>query len=191
MPTYLYNPVRASTKTTSPGHGHIQPQEVGLSQRTNSHQYDPERDVVGIINDQKPQHYTTIYVTTNFKTSEDMLPGQWIVLTCMLSTRDMFGLPPRKFWAKDVAIGNDIPGRDVAWSTVTFKFTGFPTQAQFVQLYIIRRAHLLGGDFGSVIPTQSLYVCSNIVTYGGYSDAAPVWDAGYGFGYGANYGNQL
>lgn len=182
----------SSLKTTSPGHGHILHQDAGTSQRTNIHQYDTEgRDVVGVLNDIKPQHSTSIFVTINFKTSEEMQAGQWIVLSVVLSARDIFGLPPKKFYGRDIAIGNDRPARDVAWQAVTVPFYGFPTQAQFLQLYIVRRAWQPGGDFGSVLATQSLYVCSTVLTYGGHSDAPSSFTGGYGFNYGNKYGEQL
>jgi hypothetical protein len=187
--------VPSAAKTTSPGHGHLMPQPFAFSQRTNVHQYDPDRDVVGTFNSVKPQHYTTIYVTTNFKTSDDMLPGQWIVLSVIISARDHNGLPPRKFYARDIAIGNDHPGRDAAWQQLTITFKGFPTQSQLLQVYIVRRAWNaatgLGGDFGSVPATQDLYVCSNVISYGGFSTAPSTPQGGYGFQYGHEYGEEL
>ena len=174
-------------------HGHIHGQlGYEFTQRTNSHRYDADRDVVGIMNDIKPQHYTTIYVTISFKTSAPMEDGQWIVLDPMLSATDWDGLPPHEFWSRAIAIGNDVPDRDMAWQQVTWTFPDFPTQAQFLQLYVIRRAYTLGGDFGSVVPaTQNLYVRSVVFTYGGYSNAPMTPQGGYGFAYATEYGEGL
>lgn len=184
--------VPASDATVQADHGHIQAEGSEFSQRTNSHRYDATRDVVGVINSLKPQHHTTIYVTLNYKVSSELLDGQWIPITILLSVRDWNGLPPRKFYGATIAIGNNRAGRDVAWQQTTWRFKGFPTQAQFVQVHVIRRAYTLGGDFGTVVPaTQHLYVASTVLTYGGYSNAPSTPIGGYGFGYGQEYGTQL
>ena len=183
--------IPSAASTVQADHGHIHAQlGYEFSQRTNSHRYDAERDVVGVINDIKPQHYTKIFVTISFKTSAPMTDGQWIVLDPVLSATDWDGLPPNEFYAQPIAIGNDVPDRDVAWQQVTWTFKGFPTQAQFLQLYVVRRAYELGGDFGAVVPaTQNLYVRSTTFTFGGYSNA-PMTPQG-GYGYGSEYGEQL
>lgn len=186
-------PIPSSVSTVQSDHGHIQTEANSeFSQRTNAHRYDATRDVVGVMNDVKPQHYTKVFVTVNYKVSSPMLAGQWIILDVVLSARDWDGLPPRDFYGAAIAIGNDVPGRDVAWQQTTWTFAGFPTQAQFLQCYIVRRAQTLGGDFGTVVPaTQNLYVASTVFTYGGWSDAAFDPMGGYGYGYGALYGEQL
>lgn len=188
----MANFITPSPFTSQADHGFINPQPEGFSQRTNSHRYDPDRDIIGCINSIKPQNYTTIYVTVNYKTSAPMEAGQWIVLDVLLSTRDWKGLPPRKFYSRPIAIGNDKPARDVSWQQTTWTFKGFPTQAQFIGLYIIRRAKTMGGDFGAIVPaTQNLYVDCTTLSFGGHSNAPATISGGYGTGYGADYGEQL
>lgn len=182
----------STSQSSQADQGHLAPQSPEFSQRTNSHRYDPLRDIVGVMNDTKPQHYTTIYVTVDYKTSEQMLPGQWIVLEVMVSARDWNGLPPREFYSIPIAVGNDRPDRDQMWQQTTWKFEGFPTQAQFLEIYIVRRAMTLGGDFGAVVAaTQNLYVCATTLTYAGRSEAPSTQVNGYGFNYGVVYGIGL
>lgn len=185
--------ITPATSTVQADHGHIQTQAgYEFTQRTNSHRYDASRDVVGVINEVKPEHWTTVYVTINYKTSAPLEEGQWIVIDPVLSARDRDGLPPREFYSQPIAIGNDVPARDVAWQETTWKFEGFPTQAQFLQLYVVRRAYTLGGDFGAVVPaTQNLYVDNVVFSFADRSEAAAEDVGGYGYGYGSEYGIQL
>jgi hypothetical protein len=188
-----YNFATYANSSTQADHGHINAQLGNeFTQRTNSHKYDASRDVVGVINSVKPEHYTTIYVTMNYKTSDEMSAGQWIIFGPVLSTQDWDGLPPKEFYGRDIAIGNDVPGRHMAWQQTTWTFKGFPTQAQFLQLHVVRRARTMGGDFGTVVPaTQNLYVRSVVLSFGGYSQAGTTPIGGYGYGYGAKYGTEL